>query len=402
MLKRIVSIVFVIILTITAAAVYSPDAAALIYAYGIDVSYAQGANVNWPLVRASNISFAIIRIGYSKNKDAQFERNYAGAKNAGVNVGVYMYTYSHSVEEASRDADDVIAWLGGRKLEYPVYYDMEEESQKALSTSMRTAMCLEFCRKLTEAGYLSGVYASRDWLDNMLDRRIISTYYEIWVAAWHPTLIPDEDMSSYGGVWQYSNKGRLAGISNRVDMNVCYKDYPSIIRQNGLSGYTKQEAAYYISVPFVAPQAPTFTEIVTDWGGEYKLDLKLFSSTISDVPPGTDYINFLGDLNMPAPPAVFDGSGKRVTDETAPIGTGYTARILLVTYTICVDCDLDGDGEATPADARAALRNAVGLDTLNTFRKLAADVDKDGSVTAADARTILRVSVGLFAPPIDT
>ena len=57
--------------------------------------------------------------------------------------------------------------------------------------------------------------------------------------------------------------------------------------------------------------------------------------------------------------------------------------------------DLNGDGKITAADARLALRAAVGLDQLSGEKKTLADVNQDGKVTAADARKILRITVGL-------
>ena len=57
--------------------------------------------------------------------------------------------------------------------------------------------------------------------------------------------------------------------------------------------------------------------------------------------------------------------------------------------------DADGDGSVGAADARLALRAAVGLETLEGAALLAADVDKEAGVTAADARLILRAAVEL-------
>ena len=57
--------------------------------------------------------------------------------------------------------------------------------------------------------------------------------------------------------------------------------------------------------------------------------------------------------------------------------------------------DADGDGNVTVADARAALRHAVGLENLTYTRKSAADADGNGEVTPADARTLLRAAIGL-------
>lgn len=56
--------------------------------------------------------------------------------------------------------------------------------------------------------------------------------------------------------------------------------------------------------------------------------------------------------------------------------------------------DIDMDGKITAADARLALRAAVGSEKLSDAQKILADTDADGRVTAADAREILRKSVG--------
>lgn len=57
--------------------------------------------------------------------------------------------------------------------------------------------------------------------------------------------------------------------------------------------------------------------------------------------------------------------------------------------------DVDGDGDVDVSDARAALRAAVGLETLTSDAEKRADVDGDGKVTVADAREILRKAMGL-------
>ena len=59
--------------------------------------------------------------------------------------------------------------------------------------------------------------------------------------------------------------------------------------------------------------------------------------------------------------------------------------------------DVNGDNKITAADARLALRAAVGLEqfTAGTAAFAACDADENGKITAADARSILRAAVGL-------
>ena len=40
-------------------------------------------------------------------------------------------------------------------------------------------------------------------------------------------------------MWQYSNKGKINGITGDVDLNESYRDYPDIIQKAKLNGYGK-------------------------------------------------------------------------------------------------------------------------------------------------------------------
>lgn len=57
--------------------------------------------------------------------------------------------------------------------------------------------------------------------------------------------------------------------------------------------------------------------------------------------------------------------------------------------------DINGDGHVRAADARQALRAAVGLLKLSGDTFFAGDTDRNGKISANDARLILRASVGL-------
>ena len=132
--------------------------------FGIDVSSYQG-NIDWQSVRDSGVSFAILRItclglngGQGENgtrlrKDTQFEANYAGAINAGIKVGVYAYTYADSVDQARREAELVVSYLGGRPLGLPIYYDIEDANRKNIALAQEnTDMEVPFCSKGIEYG----------------------------------------------------------------------------------------------------------------------------------------------------------------------------------------------------------------------------------------------------------
>ncbi len=219
------------------------DHARSIVAYGIDVSVWQ-EKIDWKKVKADGIEFAILRAGYTGAKDRFFEENYAKAKAEGIELGCYFYTYAVTVAEAEKDADLLISWLEGKKFEYPIYYDMEDNKQLAeeMTTELRTQMCLAFLDKMEKAGYYTGLYANPLWFNNYLDEAALAEKSQIWLASWTGSGRPTIDYSDKYGLWQYSATGTVDGINGNVDMNVAFKDYPAIIKRGGYNGYTRGDS----------------------------------------------------------------------------------------------------------------------------------------------------------------
>lgn len=204
---------------------------------GIDVSKWQG-NINWQKVKKAGIDFAILRLGYTGTKnrrptlDAKFKRNLTQCKKYGVSVGVYYYSTATTPKQAKNEANFVIKQLKGQKLQYPVYIDTEDELQKALSKVQLTTIVKEFCETLESAGYYVGIYANKCWFAEQLNDHKLKAY-DKWVAQYN-------DKCTYSGefgMWQYADNGKVNGINGNVDLNKCYKNYPSIIKKAKLNGY---------------------------------------------------------------------------------------------------------------------------------------------------------------------
>ena len=121
---------------------------------GIDVSKYQ-KNIDWKTVAKSK-KFAIIRAGYGKGTiDDYWERNYKGAKAAGMKVGAYWYSYATSVDVAKQEAKSFVKALDGKQFEWPVYYDIEEKSQ--FSSGIHNAIAKAFCSILEKKKYYCGI-----------------------------------------------------------------------------------------------------------------------------------------------------------------------------------------------------------------------------------------------------
>lgn len=200
----------------------------------IDVSTWQG-NIDWSKVKADGVQGAIIRAGFGKvasQKDNKFERNYTNAKAVGMPIGAYWYSYATSVADAKKEAEVCLSILKGKQFEYPIYYDLEDASMTGCGKSVLTQIATTFCEALESAGYFVGIYSNPNWLKNYLDYNTIKKY-TLWLAQWEVT-----EPSYECDLWQYSSSGSVSGISDRVDMNWGYQDFPTDIKNAGLNGFS--------------------------------------------------------------------------------------------------------------------------------------------------------------------
>ena len=213
---------------------------------GIDVSANQG-NINWKTVANYGMGFAILRITEKGNViDPTFERNYKGCIDNKIPVGVYKYSYATSIEQIKTEASIVIKTLNKRKLDYPVFLDIEDKCQRNISKNIMMQMINAFRAIIVKAGYKFGIYCSESWYNTYLPDG--AKKYGCWIAHY-----PDPDDGTMqtrvkpgtGIGWQYSSKATIPGIPTKVDRSIFYKDYSSINnanKQEGGNKLTKEQA----------------------------------------------------------------------------------------------------------------------------------------------------------------
>lgn len=200
---------------------------------GIDVSKWQGA-IDWEKVKASGVKFVIIRAGYGVQIDPRFEQNYTGATAAGLHVGAYWYSYALSTDQAQKEAAACIRALRGKRFSMPIYYDIEERNQLVKSAAFVSGLITTFCTEMEKAGYFAGFYMSRSPLQNKTTEDVRKRF-AIWAAEYATRL----NYSGTVGMWQKSATGMVYGIYGNVDLDECYIDYPSIIKNGGFNGFSK-------------------------------------------------------------------------------------------------------------------------------------------------------------------
>ena len=204
--------------------------------HGIDVSTHQ-KEIDWAAVKEAGVEFAMIRTGFGmedpEQVDAYFKVNVEGAKEQGIPVGCYHYSYATSVENAVLEAQFMIEIMGDYQFEYPVVLDLEDPSMQKLGKETITAIAVAFTDTIRQAGYYPALYANLNWVRNYIDMEQLSGV-DLWLAQW------EVEEPTYDGeytMWQYTSDGTVPGIDTRVDMNVCYVDYPEYIMGNGYNGF---------------------------------------------------------------------------------------------------------------------------------------------------------------------
>ncbi|MCY8025650.1 glycoside hydrolase family 25 protein [Bacillus sonorensis] len=183
---------------------------------GIDVSHWQG-DINWKKVAGDGIDFAFIKATEGTTlKDKKFEKNVSGANAAGIKTGAYHFARFGSKSEALAEAKFFLSTVKKVSLTYPLVLDLEV-NQRNVSKSILTDAAVTFLREIEKAGYFAMIYSGKSFLETCLDESKLKPF-ALWVARYSSKLGRDTD------IWQYSDCGKVSGISGNVDMNICYRD----------------------------------------------------------------------------------------------------------------------------------------------------------------------------------
>lgn len=235
---------------------------------GIDVSSYQG-NIDWVKVKPY-IDFAIIRCGWGNNSrrqdDTRFERNAAMCKELNIPFGVYLYSYATNLDEARSEDLHTLRLIKDKKLEYPVFLDVESKRQMNMRKEDLVEVVKYYCEEMERNGYYVGIYASLNTLRSHLDSSELDAF-DKWVAEWN-------DRFTYkgkAGMWQHTSYEELAGIRGRVDGDIAFYDYPKIIRDANLNHlnestlkYRKGDKVFLSGSIYEEPTAKTIKESVCD------------------------------------------------------------------------------------------------------------------------------------------
>ncbi len=190
---------------------------------GIDVSKWQ-EEINWQEVKDAGVEFVMIRMGYQTEYDGEykldsyFNQNINGAKEVGLPVGVYFYSYAKNVKQAIDQANWVKENLKDYEIDLPVVFDWESWNSfntTGMSFNTINKVANTFLDVISENGYKGMLYSSKNYLEKIW----YPTKYDIWLAQYNNKVTYEGEYS----IWQMCDTGKIAGINEPVDIDIMYE-----------------------------------------------------------------------------------------------------------------------------------------------------------------------------------
>lgn len=182
-------------------------------AKGIDISMHNGT-VNFGAVKSSGCNIVIIKATEGVDYvDPYLNTHYNGAKAQGMNIGFYHFMSEKT--DPSQQAVDFWNSIKGKEFNIIPTLDIETNNMGRSATQISNR-CIEFLEKFKALSGLSciiytGGYFGRDNLDSRIKN------YPGWIAHYGVNTPMQTGFSVVGH--QYTEDGRINGVSTRVDMN---------------------------------------------------------------------------------------------------------------------------------------------------------------------------------------
>ena len=201
----------------------------------MDVSRWQGS-IDWDAVkRSGKIDGVMLRVLGSKGGkpylDPYFARNYAECARLGLPVGGYYYTCAVTQRQTEEELAALKTALRGKTFQLPLAIDVEDPRLRSMAPAKLSARVAEAAAQLEAWGLYAMVYTYTNFADTALDMAALAAY-DLWIADYR-----GKRPTRPHGMWQYTSKGRVAGIDGPVDLSDAAKDYPAICKRTGLGTF---------------------------------------------------------------------------------------------------------------------------------------------------------------------
>ena len=155
-------------------------------------------------------------------EDTCARQNLAGAKAAGLKIGVYFFSQALSIQEVEEEIQFILDILSetGTEPDMPVVLDWEipaadNPRTKNMDGRTLTDIQLHFCGQMKKMGYQPMVYFNWHQSENLYYLADLEDY-PFWLALYQEQMTYPWRVE----MWQWTHTGRVPGISGDVDINV--------------------------------------------------------------------------------------------------------------------------------------------------------------------------------------
>jgi len=200
---------------------------------GIDTSKWQAGKVDYKKAKEAGYEFIFLRIGYDKTKDFYFESDYTKAKAAGMKIGVYFYTTKTTENDGIADAKRVLSWLGNKKLDMPIAYDMEENSMKSLlRKNTNSKQYNAFADVVKAKGFVCMLYTGEHMFNTYFNKKLITD--QLWIAKYSKDYnkIKEPKVGRVVAIHQYTSDAIPTDFyTKKLDRNIMNISYNELMKK---------------------------------------------------------------------------------------------------------------------------------------------------------------------------
>lgn len=317
---------------------------------GIDVSY-WNAGIDWPKVRAAGQRFVFVKATEGDYyRDTTFDDNWLGAKSAGLLRGAYHFFRCNV--DAKKQADYYINYVKSMQDsgELPPVLDLEtHDGQKKEKIITAAKIWLDRVEAAFDRKPIiySGQYFLQDYLSEAGGGPPAwARDYPLWLAQYPNNYVEGSQPFLPRGwfkwtFWQYSDKGRINGINDKVDLNVFNGTLEELYDFANAKVFTDQ------------PHAPQKHKIAA--GDSFESIANRYGVTVRELVSANPQLLRTGDaLTIPMPIAIpAEGSSGSGSTRTHTVKSGDTLYALAVKYGTTVAALATANNLSDPNNIRA-------------------------------------------------
>lgn len=197
---------------------------------GVSISNYQNraGEINWKKLTSQDITFAMIRLGDSEEKDPFFDVNMKNADAHGLKTGIVYYTKALTKEKIQEEAKKVLNDIKDYPVSFPVALDVESQYMvsKGLTKQQIVDIVNEFCKVIEAAGYSTVIYGDYETLTKNLDYTLIP--YNIWYVRYGVG-----NKFKHRTLWQCTDSAKVDGIEGFVCLEFVFVDYSKLFPGTG-------------------------------------------------------------------------------------------------------------------------------------------------------------------------